>query len=173
MTSHRRKKKSNLWLVWPLIATVGVLIFFAGAPNVQTGDPAMDFSAQATTGETIALHDHMGDVVMINFWATWCPPCQAEMPIMESAYREYQDVGFTVLAVNNAEPLSQVSRFHQMMGLTFPILMDESRDIQRQYGINSYPTSVFLDRNGDVYAVHTGAVSSGQLIGYIEDGLSR
>jgi len=170
---RHQSAQSHWWMLGPLVAAIGVLIFFAGAPNVQTGEPAMNFSTQTTTGETVSLGDYQGDVVMLNFWATWCTPCQAEMPTIESAYQEYQDAGFTVLAINNAEAPAQVSRFQQVMGLTFPILLDEQRDIQRQYGINSYPTSVFLDRNGDIYAVHTGAVSSGQLIDYIEDGLTR
>jgi thiol-disulfide isomerase/thioredoxin len=110
---------------------------------------------------------------MLNFWATWCPPCRAEMPVIEAAYRQYQNQGFVVLAVNNAEDINTVGAFARQFELSFPVLMDTSARIQRQFGITGYPTSLFLDANGELYATHSGMVTEAQLTRYIETGLKR
>jgi len=165
-----RSQQRLHWVVVALVAFALVIVFMALAQS-----PAQDyaFSTTTTKGEPVSLVDYKGHVVMLNFWATWCPPCRAEMPMIETAYKHYKDQGFVVLAVNNAERSDQVSSFADQYKLTFPILLDYSADIQQQFAIKGYPTSLFLDAKGKVYATHQGGVTADQLANYIETGLQR
>lgn len=110
---------------------------------------------------------------MLNFWATWCPPCRAEMPSIQAAYSQYHDQGFTVLAINNAETATQIKPFTDSLALQFPIVMDTSTTLQRIFSIAGYPTSIFIDPEGNIYATHTGMLLPDQLTDYIETGLAR
>jgi thiol-disulfide isomerase/thioredoxin len=121
----------------------------------------------------VSLEDLRGQVVMVNFWATWCPPCRSEMPTIQAAYKTYRDQGFTVLAVNASETPNTIQPFVQQMGLTFPIVLDQNEAIQRQFGIDGFPTSLFIDPNGVLYATHNGPISPAQLTSTIETGLTH
>ena len=90
---------------------------------------APDFALAALDGSTIALSDLEGQVILINFWATWCPPCREEMPAIQQLYDQYQDRGFTVLAINQGQEAAQVATFAEEMGLTFPVLLDPDGDV--------------------------------------------
>jgi thiol-disulfide isomerase/thioredoxin len=172
--SHSRKavrSRRRIWWIGGVLALVGFIVLVLAA--TQDARQVFSFSATTVTGERISLDDYRGKVVMLNFWATWCPPCRAEMPGIERVYEQYHDQGFTVLAVNNAERATQVSAFASQYGLTFPVLLDYSADIQQQFGIKGYPTSLFLDGAGKVYAIHPGAATVAQLTNYIETGLQR
>ncbi|MCA0971289.1 redoxin domain-containing protein [Halobacillus litoralis] len=127
--------------------------------GLSKGQTAPDFTVQTLSGETVSLTDYRGEKVMLNFWATWCPPCRAEMPDMEKFYRN-EDV--TVLAVNMTDTESQpsdVSDFVKDFELTFPILMDEDLTISELYQIVPVPTSIFIDAEGRVQSVIRGAMN--------------
>jgi peroxiredoxin len=177
-TSERRKRQQHkkkqvttqqqiaILLVGLLILGVLAWVFFGtGSSN------AMDFEAATLDGEVIRLSDYQGQVVMLNFWATWCPPCRAEMPAIQDAYTQHQDDGFVVLAINNRETPIQVRQFATSYGLSFPIVLDIQANIQEQFGIRSFPTSIFLNTEGEAYATHSGAVSPQQLEAYIAQGM--
>lgn len=172
LKTHRQQKaaqaKTNQLIlgVSALLVLVGVLWLSLTRPSVPQGF-APDFSAQTLTGETVKLSDYRGKPVMLNFWATWCPPCRAEMPAIQEAYEQYQAQGFTVLAINNAEPASLVAPFAEQLGLAFPIVMDGGT-LQRMFGIQSYPTSVFIRPDGAISATHNGGLSASQLERYIQ-----
>jgi len=124
----------------------------------QQGFAAPDFELQTTSGETIKLSDLRGQAVLVNLWATWCPPCRAEMQSIEKIYNEYSDQGFIVLAVNmtyqdNGE---RVIPFVTEQGLTYPILLDETGDIANTYQMRSLPTSFFINREGIINEVVIG-----------------
>ncbi|HRQ23088.1 MAG TPA: TlpA disulfide reductase family protein [Anaerolineales bacterium] len=109
----------------------------------QAGFAAPDFTLKTTEGETYTLSELKGQAVLVNMWATWCPPCRAEMPAMEKVYNEYKDQGFIVLAVNNTfqdNPL-EIVPFAEQYSLTFPILLDETGDVARAYQVRSLPSS--------------------------------
>jgi thiol-disulfide isomerase/thioredoxin len=170
MTPRSPFQKRTRWLVVTLvlIGLVGVFIFLG-----QTPAQGYDFSTISVTGDKVSLSDYRGHVVMVNFWATWCPPCRAEMPVIESAYEQYRSQGFIVLAVNNAERSDQVTAFADQFQLTFPVLLDYTANISQQFGVKGYPTSVFLDTKGSVYATHQGMLTVAQLQNYISTGLRR
>jgi cytochrome c biogenesis protein CcmG/thiol:disulfide interchange protein DsbE len=149
-----------------------VLSAEAGAPVTnelsapQTGFPAPDFTLNTPSGETITLSNLQGQTVLVNFWATWCPPCRAEMPAIQKVYEEYRDQGFTVLAVNSAfqdDPLAIVP-FAVEYGLTFPILLDETADVSRAYQVRSLPSSYFINRYGVITQVVIGGPMSETLL---------
>lgn len=171
---HQQRNWSWLWVASMGLIAIGLLIYFFSAPDVAKGDAAPDFTAvDAFSGQDVSLSDYRGQVVMVNFWATWCPPCRAEMPLMQQAYTEYADDGFAILAVNNREQGIAVRSFAEQVGLSFPVLLDEGGTVQNLYGVQGYPMSVFVDAEGIVYEVHTGAVTARDLDQYINQGLAR
>lgn len=132
----------------------------------QQGFLAPDFSLPTTTGETIRLSDLRGQAVLVNLWATWCPPCRAEMPAIEKVYQEYKDQGFVVLAINMTyqdDPFA-VMPFVQEHGLTFPILLDQTGPVARAYQLRSLPSSFFITRDGIIAEVVIGGPMSEALL---------
>jgi len=118
--------------------------------GLNVGDTAPDFELHTLDGEVAKLSDYRGERVMLNFWATWCPPCRAEMPDMEQFY---QDTGATILAVNltETEPdIEQVQRFVDEFGITFPVLLDEKIEVAETYAIQPVPTTYMIDSNGKI-----------------------
>ncbi len=126
--------------------------------------PAPDFTMTLLeTGEEVSLSDYAGQWVMVNFWATWCPPCRFEMPWIQSVYEARQEDGFVVLAVNAGErvPPSMVEdtirQFVDFMGLTFPMLWgDNAYEVQRQWKVTGLPATFVVDPDGTVVDVHQG-----------------
>jgi cytochrome c biogenesis protein CcmG/thiol:disulfide interchange protein DsbE len=125
-------------------------------PSPQVGFIAPDFTLETRDGGTISLADLRGQAVLVNFWATWCSPCQAEMPAIQQVYDRYRDQGFTVLAVNHQEGDAQVGPFADQMGLTLPILMDRDGSVSARYRVNGLPSTFFVDRAGVVRNVTLG-----------------
>jgi thiol-disulfide isomerase/thioredoxin len=128
------------------------------------GQPAPDFAMQlAGTDQEVKLSDYRGKAVMVNFWATWCPPCRIEMPWIQSIYQANQDKGFVVLAVDAGERVppsmwqDTVIQFTNGMGLTFPVLLgDNTYEVQRQWDIYGLPATFMIDAEGKVVDYHTG-----------------
>ncbi|MBK8026576.1 MAG: TlpA family protein disulfide reductase [Chloroflexi bacterium] len=176
-TAKRAAKKSagsQLLIVLAVsFLTVGVAILMLTATSSATTGETPEFTAPLLTGETVRLSDYRGEVVMLNFCATWCPPCRAEMPAIQQAYQRYHDEGFTVMAINHSEAPAQVGQFINALSLRFPVVLDQQAQLQKAFGISGYPTSIFLDAGGSVYGTHTGMLTEAQLTRYIETGLAR
>lgn len=127
----------------PLLDTMGIL-----RPVKEAQAP--DFTLHDLAGKARRLTEFRGQVVLINFWATWCAPCREEMPGMDRIYREMKKDGFTILAVNFFETAEQVEPFVKELGLTFPILLDEEGQVSRLYRAFTLPMTFLLDRQGMV-----------------------
>ncbi|MFZ5822719.1 MAG: peroxiredoxin family protein [Chloroflexota bacterium] len=127
-------------------------------PAPRQGFLAPDFTLQTTTGESIRLSDLRGQAVLVNLWATWCPPCRAEMPAIQKMYDEYKGQGFTVLALDMTyqDDPAAVAPFVQEYGLTFPVLLEPSGAVARLYELRSLPSSFFIDRQGVIREVVIG-----------------
>ncbi len=124
----------------------------------KVGDPAPDFTLPTLDGNSASLADYRGKVVLLNFWATWCPPCIWEMPSMESLYQRFKDRGFEVLAVSIDTKGEDVVRpFVKDYNLTFPVLLDSDSDVYRRYGVTGVPESFIIDRDGKVASKIVGA----------------
>src|SRR5215216_6169942 len=135
-------------------------------PAPQQGFLAPDFELKTPKGETVKLSDLRGQAVLVNLWVTWCPPCRAEMETIEKIYQEYQEHGFTVLAVNMTyqdEPLG-IMPFVNEHGLTFPILLDETGEVAQAYQLKSLPSSYFINRDGIINEVVIGGPMSEALL---------
>lgn len=132
----------------------------------QAGFIAPDFTLKTPTDEEYTLSELKGKAVLVNLWATWCPPCRAEMPVIEKMYQEYKDQGFVVLAVDMTyqdNPLNVVP-FTQKYGLTFPILLEETGDVGAAYQLRSLPSSFFINRAGIIQEVVIGGPMSEALL---------
>lgn len=139
-----------------VVVAVGLLLLAAcsGGPppsSVAVGTPAPDFTLVNMQGERVSLSDYLGQVVVINFWATWCPPCREEKPTMEGLYQQFKDDGLVFLAVNvEADGHQVVSQYLLRQSYTFPILLDGKAEVQGLYGVFRYPESYIIDRDGTV-----------------------
>lgn len=117
---------------------------------------AEDFTARTPGGGTFRLSEHRGKVVMINFWATWCPPCLEEMPAMERLHRQHKDAGFTLVAVSVDTDPAKVKPFLTSHKLTFPVGLDPRMDIANAYAVRALPSSFIVGRDGNLAALAIG-----------------
>lgn len=118
--------------------------------------PAPDFTLKSQKGENLKLSEQQGDVVMINFWASWCAPCRQEMPLLEALYQKYKDLGFTIWGINIEEDMSGVDAFMKGLTLSFPILFDYTNEVSKSYKLVAMPSTVFVDRDGNQRYFHAG-----------------
>jgi peroxiredoxin len=132
--------------------------------GTEVGNLAPDFTLETLKGQQ-SLSDFRGQVVMLNFWASWCGPCRVEMPDVQAVYEAYEAEGFVVLGVNIGETEQTVSEFVDQFDLSFPIMLDGKAQVARQFGAFSIPTSYFLDRDGVIQKIQRGAVPAS----FIED----
>ena len=137
-----------------------------GSAAPQTGFLAPDFTLKTPQGEIFTLSGLKGKAVLINIWATWCPPCRAEMPAIQSLYEEYKSQGLVVLGVNSTvqdDPF-KIAPFLEEYGLTFPILLDETGEVTQAYEVRALPSSFFIDRQGRISEVVIGGPMSPALL---------
>ena len=120
------------------------------------GQQAPDFALKSSTGDNLRLSEYRGDVVMINFWASWCAPCREEMPLLDEMYDKYKNLGFTILGVNLDENRQDAAKILEQIPVTFPVLFDPKSEISRLYKVTAMPTTILIDRDGNLRAVHKG-----------------
>jgi len=133
------------------ISTVLTPVARAAAPA-----PAPDFTLPARDGGNVRLSDLRGQVVMINFWATWCGPCRQEMPLLQQIQAKYEPLGFTLVGINVEPDSAAAITWLKQVSVSFPILFDQKNVVAEQFGVQGMPSSVFVDRAGNVRYVHRG-----------------
>lgn len=145
-----------LGLAWTASSRLGPETGQPAAP--QAGFPAPAFSLETFDGESISLADLQGQAVIVNFWASWCPPCRAEMPAIQNVYDDYRAGGLVVLAVNASagDNLADAQAFLSANGLTFPVLLDRDGAVGALYRVSVLPTTFFIDKRGVIRAVVIG-----------------
>lgn len=126
------------------------------ASAAKVGDLAPNFTLKSTTGSNLRLSEFRGEVVMINFWATWCPPCRQEMPELEKLYSRYRDVGFKLLGVSIDEKSTKAQNMAQRLKVNYPILFDSEKHVSELYDVDAMPTTVVVDRDGKVRHIYRG-----------------
>jgi peroxiredoxin len=167
------QSESNLAAI-AIVVLAGAIALFAWAWTNERGDSssgdrvaigraAPDFVLPDLDGKEVALSDFQGKVVLINFWATWCPPCRAEMPEMEMVYRTYRDDGFEIVGVDQREDGELVRSFVDERGFSWVFVLDEDFDVSREYAAFSIPRSILLDRDGNVVHIWTGPLTRSAL----------
>jgi cytochrome c biogenesis protein CcmG/thiol:disulfide interchange protein DsbE len=173
----RRPTHALRALLWALVAvmTCAWLFLAGGLESIQAtlqplppaaadpGRPAPDFRLPLASGGEVELSQYRGKVVLLNFWATWCAPCRAEMPAIEKVYQARRHAGFEVLAVDVLEREGPVLAFLSEVGVTFPSAIDAEGHTVRRYRATALPTSILIDRQGIVRQVHVGPLTETML----------
>jgi peroxiredoxin len=131
------------------------------------GARAPEFSAPTLAGPPIRLSELRGQAVVLNFWATWCEPCRAEMPLLDDRATALAGQGLVVLGVNFDEPEEDVRAYRDELGLSFPLVLDPGGAVQALYRIVGYPTTYFIDAEGIIRAVHLGVLDEALLDDYL------
>ncbi|MFS0863506.1 thiol-disulfide oxidoreductase ResA [Fredinandcohnia sp. 179-A 10B2 NHS] len=134
--------------------------FFTSKEKIAVGDMAPDFVVTDLDGKQHRLSEYRGEKgVFLNFWGTWCKPCQREFPYIDKQYQNYKDQGIEVIAVNVGEPEFSVKNFIDKYDLSFPVVIDKREQLLHAYGIDPLPTTLFIDKNGEVVNIITGEMS--------------
>ncbi len=139
-----------------LIANISTPAVAADAPASTAPVMAPDFTLPLADGRNVRLADHRGEVVLINFWASWCGPCRVELPKLEALYTQYRDLGVTFLAVNVDQERSAADRLLKDMKLAMPVLYDSDNKLAGIYGVDAMPSTVLVDRDGKLRHLHRG-----------------
>jgi thiol-disulfide isomerase/thioredoxin len=132
-------------------------VFASAALATTSSGPAPGFKLTGRGGKTIDLTQFKGQVVMINFWATWCGPCRQEMPLLEDIYKKYKPMGFTMLGVNvEPDSVGAEAWLSKQKPVSFPIAFDVDSKVSKLYKVAGMPSTVFVDRKGNVRVMHKG-----------------
>ena len=147
-----------------LLISVFVSSVFAAteAEDKEDEKAAPDFTLKSLKGSNLKLSEFRGDVVMINFWATWCGPCQQEMPILNDLYLKYRDEGLTMLGVNVEKNTSKAADMIRELRVVYPVLFDKQSQVSKDYNVDDMPTTVLVDRDGNLRYVHQGFKSGNE-----------
>lgn len=135
------------------IATLALALCAVAA---QAAGPAPDFTLKTVGGPNLRLAEQRGQVVMVNFWASWCAPCKQEMPHLNQLYDKYRSTGFVLLGVNVDDDPAKAAAEAAKLGIRFPVLLDSAKAVSKAYALNAMPTTFVIDRDGQVRHVHQG-----------------
>ena len=146
-----------------LVAAVGYSLYANFTKDkvqkVEIGNKAPDFALVDLNGQKHQLSDYEGQGVFLNFWGTFCKPCEEEFPYIDNQYKYFEDKGVQVLAVDVGETEFAVRKFVERHELTFPVVIDQSEEVQTAYGINPLPITFLIDKDGTVVKSHTGQLT--------------
>ncbi len=172
----QRTRTSALGLALGLAMVGGGLAWFLGptggsspASGVTRGMAAPDFKLTTFEGHSLSLADLRGKGVVLNFWASWCPPCRTEVPYFESTYRAYRERGVQFVGVAIQDKPESARAFLKELGVTYPAGLDEGSEISWRYQLAGLPTTVFITREGKVSRYWTGALSERQLVSFVKE----
>ncbi|MDO6565562.1 TlpA disulfide reductase family protein [Alteromonas sp. 1_MG-2023] len=151
-----------------LAASVTVLLCVAlllcTEANAATKNaPAPDFTLKGKDEANHRLSEEVGNIVIVNFWASWCGPCREELPTFESLYEEYADLGVTILGVNVDDDPEKANVLLKDISVSFPVLYDTSGDVSKLYDVSAMPTTVMIDRDGNTRLIHKGYKSGDEV----------
>ncbi|WP_084245450.1 thiol-disulfide oxidoreductase ResA [Planomicrobium okeanokoites] len=182
MQEDKKAKKTNkkrnrafmrLAILSLLVLAIGYTIYNSVTADdvevLRVGDKAPDFTLEDMEGNRHKLSDYQGEGVFLNFWGTWCEPCVKEMPAMDRQYKEYEEQGVHILAVNIAQSDFEVQSFADRFDLSFPIAIDKSRSVMTAYNIRPLPTTVLVNPEGDIQRIITGEMTEQDIKGFMEE----
>jgi len=140
----------------PIAAIVAALALSMPALAGPPSGPAPAFTLASRAGQDVSLSQYKGNVVMINFWASWCGPCRQEMPLLESIYKKYNKMGFTMIGVNVEPDSNAANEWLKATPVSFPILYDRDSKVSKLYDVSGMPSTVIIDRSGKLRVLHRG-----------------
>ncbi|MBE3569559.1 MAG: TlpA family protein disulfide reductase [Bacillales bacterium] len=135
-------------------------------PGLKIGENAPDFTLPTLKGDWVHLRERKGQKVIINFWATWCPPCKEEIPVLQTFYE--QNKGLVELLAVNIDPESNVSHFAEEYGISYPILLDKDGTVNETYKVAAIPTTYVIDENGMIIDKHIGNLQLQQMTNWLK-----
>jgi peroxiredoxin len=139
-----------------IAAVTAALVLALPALAAAPGAPAPPFTLGSSGGHEVSLAQYKGQVVMLNFWASWCGPCRQEMPLLESIYKKYNKLGFTMIGVNVEPDSNAANEWLKATPVSFPILYDKESKVSKAYDVATMPSTVIIDRAGKVRVLHRG-----------------
>lgn len=179
MWNTPRTRLGVLFIALGVLGGVTLLLVAAVQPTTATSNPrlgeqrvreqAPDFTLPLYEGGAFRLAQHKGQVVVVNFWGSWCPPCRAEMPALQKVWETFQSQGLTLIGVNVQDTEADALAFLKEVGVTFPTGHDKDGAITRDYRVIGFPTTVFIDRQGQMVRRWTGAITQERLTVLVED----
>jgi thiol-disulfide isomerase/thioredoxin len=147
--------RSTTLISW--LRAIAFAATLAASSLVSASAPrAPNFTLPSRSGDTVSLEQLKGQVVMINFWASWCGPCRQEMPLLDQMYKRYSPLGFTLLGVNVEANSKDAEKLLATVPVSFPVLFDKENKVSKLYDVNAMPSTVFIDRKGNVRYLHRG-----------------
>ena len=149
--SVKVSKRWSLALALLLATSVG-----SSQASVQLESNAPDFTLRSANGANLRLQEQRGQVVLLNFWATWCGPCRQELPHLNRIYDKYRSAGFVLLGVNIDDDPRLATELAAKLGLKFPVLLDGDKKVSRVYDMSAMPATLVIDRDGRVRHIHRG-----------------
>ena len=147
------------------LASIDNAAISRGTGDHTVGQTAPDFTLDTPDGSTLSLSQFRGHPVVVNYWATWCPPCREEMPLFQRRHEKYSDL--VILAVDGGEDAGTVAKFVNQLNLTFPVLLDPEYKVESLLGILGYPTTLFIDSDGIIRAKQIGQLNDRLLDEYL------
>ncbi|WP_042477869.1 thiol-disulfide oxidoreductase ResA [Bacillus ndiopicus] len=172
---EKKKKRSIVRgiILGVLLAAIVYTVYTTATKDkikiLQEGSQAPDFELVDLNGETHRLSDYKGKGVFLNFWGTWCPPCEREMPAMDRQYKVFKDQGVEMLAVNIAQSDFEVQSFISNLGVDFPVVIDKTRSVQKAYNVGAaLPATVLVTPEGKVKKIITGEMTEADIAGFLE-----
>jgi thiol-disulfide isomerase/thioredoxin len=170
------------WLYWiagAIIIAVVLAVYFRGGPPQASGPAALQgqsapsFAVPMLAGSTSGLGSYRGHVVVMNLWASWCPPCRAEMPDLQRLYQDYKSRNVVVLGVDQGESAQRVAAFAQSLGIHYPILLDQQQQYGRVYAALGLPTTIVVSADGIVVRGFDGPLSYPQMVAAVTPLLGK
>lgn len=138
------------------MAGVISLCSLVAVSSLALANAAPDFTLPSSTGENVRLAEQRGQVVMLNFWASWCGPCRQEMPLLDAMFQRYSSAGFVLYGVNVEEDNTDAIKLIKQLGVSFPILYDAESKASSLYQVDAMPTTVLIDKKGQIRFVNRG-----------------
>jgi peroxiredoxin len=147
-----RSSRLTPWLRATALAATLAVSSLVGASSAL----APPFALPSRSGDVVSLDKLKGQVVMLNFWASWCGPCRQEMPLLDQMHKRYSALGFTMIGVNVEANTQDAEKWLSQTPVTFPVLFDKENKVSKLYDVNAMPSTVFIDRKGNVRYLHRG-----------------
>ena len=133
-----------------------IIVAFSAMAGDLSGEEAPDFALKSMDGRNLRLSEYRGDVVMLNFWASWCGSCRQAIPELDDMFETYRSAGFTLLGVNIDDHVGRAEDVVRDLGVSFPVLLDHQKKVSKLYDVRSMPVTMLIDRNGVVRFVNKG-----------------
>ncbi|MCR2820277.1 thiol-disulfide oxidoreductase ResA [Lederbergia panacisoli] len=173
MTEKKKRRHLLRTIILVILASAVVYTLYANftkesREKIAVGDHAPDFILTDMEGNKHKLSDYKGKGVFLNFWATWCKPCEREMPYMDNQYQAFKSQGVEILAVNVGQPEFSIKKFVEKHDLSFPILKDSNKDVMGAYDIYNLPATILIDPDGKIIEIIEGELPEKKIIAMME-----